>query len=89
MIKKISITKYRKLENMVLDMSSGINIISGINGTCKSSLLHIISNAHQAVTRKCGWIQDRICLDIIKQLNKITNPKIESLTEYRTQKVRA
>lgn len=66
---------------MTLDMSSGINIISGTNGTCKTSLLHIISNAHQAVTQKCDWIRDKSCLDIIRQLNNMTNPKIESLTK--------
>lgn len=33
LIKKINITKYRKLENMKIDMMPGINIISGTNGT--------------------------------------------------------
>lgn len=81
LIKKINITKYRKLENMEIDMMTGINIISGTNGTCKTSLLHMISNAYQAVTKKCDWLSDKNCLDIIKQINNITNPKIESLTK--------
>src|SRR5699024_10254644 len=75
------ITKYRKLENMEINMMPGINIISGTNGTCKTSLLHMISNAYQAVTKNCDWISDKNCLDIIKQINNITNPKIESLTK--------
>lgn len=81
LIKSLDIVKYRKLENLKLSMSPYINIISGTNGTCKSSLLHIISNAHQAVTKNCTWLRDKECLDIIKQINGMTNPKIESLTK--------
>lgn len=81
MIQKINIDKYRKLENMNLCFSKNINVISGTNGTCKTSLLHIVSNAFQAVTKKCEWLNDTSCLDIIKQINNIPNPKIESLTK--------
>ncbi len=81
MVKKLYINKYRKLEKMELSMTPNINIISGTNGTCKTSLLHIISNAHQAVTKNCTWLRDKECLDIIKQINSMTNPKIESLTK--------
>ena len=81
MIKRIHVVKYRKLENMDLELSKGINVISGTNGTCKTSLLHIVSNAYQAVTKKCEWIQDYSCLDVIKQINSSTNPKIEALTK--------
>lgn len=42
MIKRIHVVKYRKLENMDLEFSKGINVISGTNGTCKTSLLHIV-----------------------------------------------
>ena len=81
MIKKVGIKKYRKLENLEIDVAKNINIISGTNGTCKTSLLHIISNAFQAVTKKCEWVNDKNCLEIIKLINNITNPKIESLTK--------
>lgn len=50
MIKKLSVVKYRKLENINFDISANINAISGTNGTCKTSLLHMISNGYQAVT---------------------------------------
>ena len=66
---------------MDFDLSKGINVISGTNGTCKTSLLHMVSNAYQAVTKKCDWLQDAACLDVIKQINSMTNPKIESLTK--------
>lgn len=39
MVKGIHIIKYRKLENMELEFSKGINVLSGTNGTCKTSLL--------------------------------------------------
>lgn len=81
MIKGIRVVKYRKLENMDLELSKGINVISGTNGTCKTSLLHIVSNAYQAVTKKCEWLRTPSCLDVIKQINSSTNPKIEALTK--------
>ena len=81
MIKGIHIIKYRKLEDVEFEFSKGVNIISGTNGTCKTSLLHIISNAFQAVTKNCDWLTDHTCLNVIKQVNYMMNPKIESLTK--------
>ncbi|KJR44453.1 Prophage Lp2 protein 4 [Desulfosporosinus sp. I2] len=80
MIKKISIIQYRKIKNLDFEFSSGINVISGTNGTCKTSLLHIISNSFQAVNKNCSWINDNTCTEIIKKVNNIINPKVESLT---------
>lgn len=55
MVSKIHFHHYRKLKNISIDLSKNINIISGTNGTCKSSILHIISNSFQAVkSTKCG-----------------------------------
>lgn len=81
MIKKIVVTKYRKLQGLEFDFTKGINVISGTNGTCKTSLLHMVSNSFQAVTKNCEWVNSPSCLDVIKQINSITNPKIESLTK--------
>lgn len=80
MIEQIHLIQYRKLENLHLEFSSGINVISGTNGTCKTSLLHIISNAFQKVVKKCEWLDNPACLEIINKVNSIINPKIESLT---------
>lgn len=80
MVEKLSIVQYRKIKNLDFDFTPGINVISGTNGTCKTSLLHIISNSYQAVTRNCPWINDKSCLEIIKKVNKVANPKVESLT---------
>lgn len=68
---------------MDFDLSKGINVISGTNGTCKTSLLHMVSNAYQAVTKKCDWLQDAACLDVIKQINSMTNPKISALVSLK------
>lgn len=81
MIKRISIMQYRKMKCLDLDFVNGVNIISGTNGTCKTSLLHIVSNSFQAVTKTCTWVKEKNCLETIKKVNSITNPKIESLTK--------
>ena len=80
MIKKMSITQYRKMRNLDIEFNGGVNIISGANGTCKTSLLHIASNSLQAVNKNCAWINDKACIEIIKRVNNVTNPKVESLT---------
>lgn len=80
MVKNINIKQYRKLKNLSLSFSKNINAISGTNGTCKTSLLYILGNSLQAPTQKCEWIKDNKCLPIIKAINDVTNPKIETLT---------
>jgi len=91
MLKSIEIIQYRKLKNLTLNFKKGVNIISGSNGTCKSSLLHIISNSFQKVTKKNTKINNNNlkeaeskerenCISTIYAINKLMNPKIESLT---------
>lgn len=80
MIKSIDIKQYRKLKDLDLKFTPGLNAISGSNGTCKTSLLHLVGNSFQAVTKKCTWVNDDKCLQIIKAVNSVTNPKVESLT---------
>lgn len=80
MIKQLHINQYRKIKDMDFDFTPGLNTISGTNGTCKTSLLHLFSNSFQAVTRSCPWLTDARCLQIINAVNAITNPKVESLT---------
>ena len=81
MIDKISIIQYRKFKNIDFSFSDTINIISGPNGTCKTSLLHLISNSFQAVSKNINWIKDKSCLEIINRINNTVNPKVESLTK--------
>lgn len=80
MIKNINIIQYRKLKNLTLSFTKNITAISGTNGTCKTSLLHLLGNSLQAPTKSCSWIIDEKCLSIIKAVNNVTNPKVESLT---------
>lgn len=53
MIKSIKFEHYRKLKGIELNFSRGINIISGTNGTCKTSVLHIVSNSFKKPTKTC------------------------------------
>ncbi len=80
MIKAIDVIQYRKLKNLSLAFSPKLNAVSGTNGTCKTSLLHLIGNSLQAPTAKCEWLKDDKCLPVIKAVNSVTNPKVESLT---------
>lgn len=80
MIKAIDFVRYRKLIDIKIEFSKNINLISGTNGTCKSSLLHLISNSFQKVTKKEPFIKDVNSLEVINKLNKLINPKIEGLT---------
>lgn len=74
MIKSITFEHYRKLKEIELQFSKGINIISGTNGTCKTSVLHIISNSFKEPMK----IET---MKVIRVLNTSTNPKIETLTK--------
>jgi len=78
--KNINIIQYRKLKDLTLSFTKNINAISGTNGTCKTSLLHLLGNSLQAPTKTCSWITDEKCLPIVKAVNNVTNPKVESLT---------
>lgn len=80
MINKINIKQYRKLRDIEVNLTNGINIISGTNGTCKTSLLHIISNSFQKIKKNNIIFKDSSCIDIINNVNKMINPKIETLT---------
>ena len=80
MIKKIAVIHYRKLKNLILDFSPQVNFISGANGTCKSSLLHMISNAFQRIVAKKANLSDPNCISVINAINAGVNLKIEALT---------
>ena len=81
MVKRLKIKKYRKLKDIDIAFSEHLNAISGTNGTCKTSLLHLISNSVQAVTSKCDWITDKNCIKSLRSLNNTINPKVETLTK--------
>ena len=80
MIKSIDFVHYRKIQNIKLDFKPGINAISGENGTCKSSILHIIGNSYQKIKQTNPAVDTKL-LNVIKNINQTVNPKIESLTK--------
>ncbi|PKG37311.1 ATP-dependent nuclease [Psychromonas sp. Urea-02u-13] len=80
MIKNIDFVHYRKIQNIKLDFKPGINAISGENGTCKSSILHIIGNSYQKIKQTNIDIDTKL-YNVIKKINQTVNPKIESLTK--------
>ena len=81
MLNRLEIECYRKLKNVSIDISSGINIISGTNGTCKSSILYMVSNAFQEVRTKDDWLKSADVISLLKSVNDWVNLKIESLTK--------
>ncbi len=81
MIKKLNILEYRKLKDISFECDKKINVISGANGTCKSSILHIISNSFQKIGNKNNYIKDKKVLNVIYKINKLINPKLETLTK--------
>ena len=80
MIKDLKVVAYRKLKGIDFSFVQNVNVISGVNGTCKSSLLHIVSNAFQQVRQNTQDVSDASCIRIISKLNALINPKIEALT---------
>lgn len=79
MIKNIHINKYKKLSNIDLNFEQGINIIAGANGTCKTSILHLLTNSLKNVNSNNSQ-ELKKCLKTIKKLNDKINLKVESLT---------
>lgn len=80
MINYLKIKHYRKLKDIEIDLSKRINIISGTNGTCKSSILYMVSNAFQEVKTTSVWLKNKDVIKNIKGVNNGINLKIESLT---------
>lgn len=81
MIKQIKFNYYRKLQDFYIDFSKQINVISGENGTCKSSILHIISNSFQKIDPSKNPFVKEEDISFISQINHKLNPKIYSLTK--------
>lgn len=80
-VKSIHFIKYKKFEENTIDFENGVNVIAGTNGTCKTSLLHVISNSYQKLDKKDIRLKDSNCLEIINQTNYMMNAKIERLNK--------
>lgn len=75
MIKKIKIYHFKALKNLEISFSHQVNIISGVNGVGKSSILHLVANAFDDVKRR-----DFAALPIVCKSNEKWNPKLEDLS---------
>ena len=78
---KLEFIKYRKFENITFEFNKNINIIAGVNGTCKSSLLYVISNSFQQIRSTFYALLDKKFILNTKQLIKDINPKFETLSK--------
>ncbi|EKL9633685.1 ATP-binding protein [Salmonella enterica] len=81
MIKNIDFVSFKKLKGINLSFDSHLNVISGTNGACKTTLLHLISNAFQMPTARSNPHINSKCIKIIKDINKIANPKMEAIVK--------
>ena len=79
MVKGIEFKKYKKFNNQSFVFSPDINVISGENGTCKSSLLYLIGNSFQSVSSNAPWIKDKRGIRAINTINANVNPKVERM----------
>jgi len=80
MIDEISFVKYRKLTDIDIKFESGVNLISGTNGTCKSTLMHIVSNSFQALKRSDTRFKSADAIGILGRFVDKVNPKIETVS---------
>lgn len=73
---------FRKFNDLRIEFCPGLNLISGINGTGKSSLLYLISNSFKAVQNsdRYFWVKDKSAHDELGAIKKDLNPKVETLT---------
>lgn len=66
MVEEIKFVKYKKFNDITLRFSNNINVIAGANGTCKTSLLHIISNSFKMPTSSASSTkEEKDCLSQI------------------------
>lgn len=80
MIEKITFLRYKRFNEIEIPIGKGVTAIMGVNATCKSSLLHIISNSYKAIPQSSDYCTDPDCIKTINAINQMINPKIESLT---------
>ncbi|WP_297277062.1 AAA family ATPase [uncultured Brachyspira sp.] len=78
---KLEFIKYRKFENITFEFNKNINIIAGVNGTCKSSLLYVISNSFKKIDKNFEYLKDKQFITITNKITKEINPKLERLVK--------
>ncbi|KEQ08960.1 AAA family ATPase [Pseudorhizobium pelagicum] len=80
MIDEINFIQYRKLKEIRFEFDPRINLISGTNGTCKSTLMHIVGNSFQFVRSTDERFEGPAATNILKKFVDKVNPKIETVS---------
>ena len=80
MIDEIDFIHYRKLKKIKVGFRKGVNLISGTNGTCKSTLMHIVGNSFQSLKRNDTRFASGEPLSILGKFVDKVNPKIETVS---------
>lgn len=80
MINEIQFVQYRKLKDITFEFDKGVNLISGTNGTCKSTLMHVIGNSFQALKRNDDRFTSHEPITILSKFVDKVNPKIETVS---------
>ncbi|MCZ9891795.1 ATP-binding protein [Brachyspira hyodysenteriae] len=73
--------EFIKFENITFEFNKNINIIAGVNGTCKSSLLYVISNSFKKIDKNFEYLKDKQFITITNKITKEINPKLEKLVK--------
>ncbi|WP_416407200.1 AAA family ATPase [Agrobacterium rosae] len=80
MIDEIQFIQYRKLKEITFRFNPRINLISGTNGTCKSTLMHIVGNSFQSVKTTSEHFTGPAAINVLKKFVDKINPKIETVS---------
>lgn len=80
MINELDFIHYRKLKKIKIGFRKGVNLISGTNGTCKSTLMHVVGNSFQALKRNDTRFTSGEPLSILGKFVDKVNPKIETVS---------
>lgn len=81
MIREIEFVQYRKLKDITFKFNVGVNLISGTNGTCKSTLMHLIGNSYQALKRRNDRFHNSSATILLGKFIDKLNPKIETISK--------
>ncbi|WP_141752750.1 AAA family ATPase [Corynebacterium sp. HMSC076C10] len=78
-IESIDFYNYRNVKGININFSESVNLISGENGTGKSSILFAVANSFKKVNANSSWINEERVVKNFSSISNQMNPKIEKL----------